>query len=270
MGGIPVLNEDLVNLPNWTVLKLRIEGEEVLRFDEFELLSYRHEYDIRKAVVARELRFRDKHGRETTLRSRRFISMARAHQAAIEWTLTPENWSGRLDIVSALDARIENEGVARYAQLEGRHLQPTFPRTFGSEVIALMARTRQSRIYVAQAARTRVFSGLRPVEVQRDLHQVEDYIQHVLSFEAREGASMRVEKVVAFYTSRDRAISEPLGSAGRSVSGYPPFAGALQDHLQAWDDLWEMCDLALPRDARVQLPSAPHRARPAGVLAAHQ
>ncbi len=253
MGGIPVLNEDLVNLPNWTVLKLRIEGEEVLRFDEFELLSYRHEYDIRKAVVARELRFRDKHGRETTLRSRRFISMARAHQAAIEWTLTPENWSGRLDIVSALDARIENEGVARYAQLEGRHLQPTFPRTFGSEVIALMARTRQSRIYVAQAARTRVFSGLRPVEVQRDLHQVEDYIQHVLSFEAREGASMRVEKVVAFYTSRDRAISEPLGSAGRSVSGYPPFAGALRDHRQAWDDLWEMCDLALPRDARVQL-----------------
>ena len=28
MGGRPVLNEDLVNLPNWLVLKLRIEGEE--------------------------------------------------------------------------------------------------------------------------------------------------------------------------------------------------------------------------------------------------
>ena len=27
MGGRPVLNEDLVNLPNWLVLKLRIEGE---------------------------------------------------------------------------------------------------------------------------------------------------------------------------------------------------------------------------------------------------
>src|ERR1019366_3067192 len=28
LGGVPVLYEDLVNLPNWLVLKLRIEGED--------------------------------------------------------------------------------------------------------------------------------------------------------------------------------------------------------------------------------------------------
>ena len=28
LGGRPVLNEDLVNLPNWLVLKLRIEGDD--------------------------------------------------------------------------------------------------------------------------------------------------------------------------------------------------------------------------------------------------
>ncbi|HEY2006185.1 MAG TPA: glycoside hydrolase family 65 protein, partial [Solirubrobacteraceae bacterium] len=253
IGGIPVLNEDLVNMPNWAVLELKIESDEVLRFDEVELLSYRHEYDIRGAVVARELQFRDQRGRETTLRTRRFVSMADSHQAGIEWTLTPQNWSGRLEIVSALDARINNEGVARYRELEGRHLQPSLPRTFGAEVIGLMARTRQSRIYVAQAARTRVFSGERLVEAQRDLYQMEDYIQHALSFDARESAPVRIEKMVAFYTSRDRAISEPLGSAGRSVRGSPPFASALYDHLRAWDELWETCDLALPRDDRVQL-----------------
>jgi trehalose/maltose hydrolase-like predicted phosphorylase len=269
IGGIPVLNEDLVNLPNWAVLMLRIDGEEVLRFEDAELLTYRHEYDIRGAVGVRELRFRDDRGRETTLRTRRFVSMADPHQAGIEWTLTPQNWSGRLEVVSALDARVENEGVARYAQLEGRHLQPTFPRTFGIEVIALMARTRQSRIYVAEAARTRVFSGVGPVEVQRDLHQVEDYIQHVLSFDAREGAPVRIEKMVALYTSRDRAISEPLASAGRWVSGYPPFAEALGDHLQAWDELWERCDLAVPRDARVQLILRLHIAHVLQVCSAH-
>ncbi len=58
MGGTPVLNEDLVNLPNWTVLKLRIGGGQVVSLDEVELLSYRHEYDIGGAVVARALRFR--------------------------------------------------------------------------------------------------------------------------------------------------------------------------------------------------------------------
>jgi hypothetical protein len=72
MGGRPVLNEDLVNLPNWLLLKLRIEGEEPIGLGNVELLSYRHELDIRNATVARALRFRDRAGRETTLRSRRF------------------------------------------------------------------------------------------------------------------------------------------------------------------------------------------------------
>ena len=33
LGGLPVLNEDLVNLPNWLVLKVRIEGEDAIRLD---------------------------------------------------------------------------------------------------------------------------------------------------------------------------------------------------------------------------------------------
>ncbi len=253
MGGMPVPNEDLVNLPNWLVLKLRIEGEEVLRLADVELLSYRHEYDIRNAVVSRTLRFRDRAGRLSKLRSRRFVSMAHGHQAGIEWTITPEDWSGRVEVISALDGRVTNRGVARYRELEGRHLEPVFPRTFGPDVIALMARTRQSRIHVAQAARTRVFSGDAPVDAHHRLHQMEDYVQTVLAFDVTEGAPVRVEKMVALYTSHDRAISEPLGNAGKSVGDYPSFGRALAEHRSAWDELWEACDLVLPGNARVQL-----------------
>ena len=74
LGGRPVLNEDLVNLPNWLVLKLRIEGGEAIRLDNVELISYEHSYDIRLAMVQRVLRFRDRAGRETMLRSRRFVA----------------------------------------------------------------------------------------------------------------------------------------------------------------------------------------------------
>jgi trehalose/maltose hydrolase-like predicted phosphorylase len=185
LGGRPVLNEDLVNLPNWLVLKLRIEGEEAIGLDNVELLGYRHEYDARNAGVTRELRFRDRAGRETTLRSRRFVSMAHVHQGAIEWTITPETWSGRVEVISALDGRVTNANVARYRQLEGRHLDPVSPRTFGPEVIALKVRTRQSTIYVAEAARTRVFRGEERVEPERTLYQMEDYIQQVVAFDVR-------------------------------------------------------------------------------------
>ncbi|MGH9243131.1 MAG: trehalose-phosphatase [Acidimicrobiales bacterium] len=253
MGGRPVLNEDLVNLPNWLVLKLRIEGDEASELDNVELLAYRHEYDIRHALVGREVRFQDRAGRETALRSKRFVSMAHVHQAGIEWTLEPLNWSGRIEVVSALDGRVTNRGVARYRALEGRHLDPISPRTYGPEIIALKVRTRQSSIYVAEAARTRVFRGDEPVKVERDLYQMEDYIHQVLAFDARQGEPVRVEKMVAFYTSHDHAISEPLGNAGKSVGRYPGFAEALERHARAWDELWRACDVTLPRDERVQL-----------------
>src|SRR5450755_851996 len=253
LGGRPVLNEDLVNLPNWLVLKLIIDGEEAVGIGNVELRSYRHELDVRAAVVTRELCFRDRLGRETTLRSRRFVSMAHVHQAGIEWTVTPENWSGGVEVVTALDGRVTNRGVARYRELEGRHLDPVSPRTFGAEVIALKVQTRQSNLYVAEAARTRVYRGEELVDVGRGLYQMEDYIQQVLAFDVRQGESVRVEKMVSFYTSHDRAISETLGSAGKSVARYPSFAEALEPHRRAWEELWEVCDLRLAGNPRVQL-----------------
>jgi len=169
MGGVPVLNEDLVNLPNWAVMKLRIGGGEVVRLDHVDLVSYHHHYDVSEAIVTRTLRFRDLSGRQTMLESRRFVSMADMHQAGLEWVITPENWSGPVEIVTALDGRVTNSGVARYQQLEGRHLEPVLPRTFGPDAMGLIARTRQSRIYLAAAARTRVYQEQSRLDVCREL-----------------------------------------------------------------------------------------------------
>lgn len=254
MAGRPVLNEDLVNLPNWLVMKLRIQEDgEPVDLDNVEILSYRHEFDIRNATVMRKIRLRDKEGRETTLESRRFVSMADMHQAGIEWKITPENWSGKLELISALDGRITNRGVARYRELEGRHLDSVSPRTFGPEVMALLVRTRQSRIYVAEAARTRVYGVHGILAVNRDLYQMQDYIHQVLGFEVEKGSTVRVEKMVSFYTSRDHAINEPLANAGRSVLRYGTFEEAFAQHASAWDALWDACDMKIPGDDHVQL-----------------
>src|ERR1700722_18180381 len=56
LRGNPVPNEDLVNLPNCTSLKLRVKGEEPIRLADVELLAYRHAYDFRHALLTRRLR----------------------------------------------------------------------------------------------------------------------------------------------------------------------------------------------------------------------
>ena len=158
IAGRPVVNEDLVNLPNWLVLKLRIEGAEPFALGNVEILSYRHQFDIRTCTVKRALRFRDSAGRETTLASRRLVSMAKMHLAAIEWTITPENWSGSVEVTSGLDGRVTNWGVARYRELEGVHLAPVSTGTIGDDGISLVVQTNQSRISVAERFALRTIS----------------------------------------------------------------------------------------------------------------
>ena len=252
LSSVPVLNEDLVNMPNWLVLQLRIEGGEAIRLADVDLLGYRHELDIRYAAVIRHVRFRDLSGRETTLHSRRFVSMGDPHHAGIEWTLVPENWSGRVEVVTAIDGRVSNGGVARYRQLEGRHLNPVSPRTFGPEVVALKAETRQSNLYISHAARTRVFAADQGLQVERRLYQVEDYIQQVLAFDVQRGTATRVEKMVAFYTSRDPAVSDTLVRAARSAARHTDFAATFERHTAAWDELWQVCDMRVSGDESVQ------------------
>ena len=80
-----------------------------------------------------------------------------------------------------------------------------------------------------------------------------DYIQQVSTFDVHQGEPVRVEKMVAFYTSRDRAISDTLAQRREPLDDYPDFGEALAGHAAAWDELWEACDLRPTGDERVQL-----------------
>ncbi len=252
MGGVPVHNEDLVNLPNWLPLKLRVDGAEVLRLAEVEVLDYHHDLDLPTALLTRRLRFRDAQGRETELVSRRFVSMASLHHAYLQWTLTPLNWSGEVEVVTALDGGVENGGVPRYQELSRHHLRTERTARFDPEVIGLKTRTRQSEVFIGVAARTQVFAGETKLEVARADYLDDDYIQQTLTLDLREGQAMRIEKSVAIFTSRDPATGDTLVRAQRSVVRSREFRFAYEHHSSSWKRLWEACDVEIHGDAEAQ------------------
>ncbi|MCT1885580.1 glycoside hydrolase family 65 protein [Dietzia cinnamea] len=252
LGGVPVHNEDLVNLPNWLPLKLRVDGAEVLRLADVEVLDYRHRLDLRAAVLTRHLRFRDREGRETELVSRRFTSMASMHHAYLEWTLTPLNWSGPAEVVSAIDGRVTNDGVPRYRDLEGTHLHPVGTELPEPEVMALKTRTRQSEVTVSVAARTRVLAVGLQVEVSRTDFRTPDHVQQTLHLDLERGVPVTVEKSVALFTSRDPATGDTLVRAHRSVTRSRPFESALAHHRESWSRLWQACDVQVFGDDEAQ------------------
>ena len=160
LGRHPIPNEDLVNLPRCLSLKLCIEGEEPVRLENILLLSYRHTYDVRHAVLMRELRFSDRAGRETSLRSRRFVSMGRMHLVALEWRTWRKTGPGGCRCFPPSTAGSSTMAWRAISSCRGG-ISTLRDRALAPDVIALKARTRQSRIEIAQAARTRVYRASR-------------------------------------------------------------------------------------------------------------
>ncbi|ABM42329.1 glycoside hydrolase family 65 protein [Pseudomonas sp. S5(2021)] len=253
IAGRTIENEDLVNMPNWLCLNFRPEDGEWFNLMAVELLAYRQALQMETGVLRRELRFRDRQGRETTLVSRRLVHMGNPHLGAIEWSLRPENWSGRIAVCSALDGRVINAGVPRYRALASTHLTPLGTQALGDDAIRLLVETNQSRIRVAEAARTQVFRDGVPVEVERRLIREEAYIAQELTFDLVRGRTTTIEKVAAIYSSRDRAISEPGLAAAQAVAEVGRFGKLLEEHARAWAHLWGRCDLVLEGGGREQM-----------------
>jgi trehalose/maltose hydrolase-like predicted phosphorylase len=121
--GKKIENEDLVNWPNWLYLSYKIGDGKWFDISQTEILEYNLVLNLKEGILERRLRTRDEKFRETTLISRRIVSMHDKHLAAIEWVLVPENWDEEITFRSGIDGDIQNNGVERYSDLNGNHLE---------------------------------------------------------------------------------------------------------------------------------------------------
>jgi trehalose/maltose hydrolase-like predicted phosphorylase/beta-phosphoglucomutase-like phosphatase (HAD superfamily) len=239
VAGRVVENEDLVNVPSWLPLSFRTAGGPWFDVQEAGVLEHRLELDVRRGILTRKTRWEDADGRLTSMVQRRMVSMKDPHLAAMETVFTAENWTGTLEVWSGLDGRVINSGVKRYRDLNGRHLSVLHAAEADRDTIELQAETSQSHIRIALAARTRVFTDDMPVTPERRLVTDDGFVAHALTLNLDEQRAVRVEKVAALYTSRDRAISESLLSARLAAQTAPAFGSLEICHADAWDKLWD-------------------------------
>ncbi len=245
ISGRTIENEDLVNMPNWLVLEFRIEGGNWFRPLGAEMLEYRQELDLRRGVLRRTMRFRDEHGRETSVKSRRLVSMHDPHLAATETIVTAENWSGRIEFRSALDGTVVNAGVKRYASLKNKHLEVIETGRIADDAIYLKVHTSQSRQEIAQAARTQIFREGKLLAIKRGTVEETGLIADTFAIDLRERDAITVEKVIAMFTTRDRAISECGLEARHAVERAERFESLFTAHVAAWEQLWQRFDIGI-------------------------
>ncbi|WP_263106764.1 glycoside hydrolase family 65 protein [Kitasatospora sp. DSM 101779] len=236
--GRQVENEDLVNCPNWLPLTFRPSGGAWFTGPP---VTQRLVLDLRRGVLTRHALVEDGEGRRTRLVQRRIASQAQPHLVALETELLPENWSGPLEVRSALDGTVTNSGVARYRGLARRHLRPLEQGAGPDGLLVLQVATANSPRCIALAARTRARRAGAAVPAAVTVHSRPGWAAQLLTVEAEQGVPVTVEKTVAVYTDHDPAVAVPLHAATVLAAAAGDFGQLADEHALRWAELWRRC-----------------------------
>ncbi|WP_081793257.1 beta-phosphoglucomutase family hydrolase [Intrasporangium chromatireducens] len=249
--GRQVEDESLVNAPNWLVLDLRIGQGGWWSAGALAVTHERRELNLRTGVLTRTAVLTDEADHRIRVTQRRVVSMARPHLACLETTVVAEGWTGAVSILSGVDTGVRNGNVPEYRGLADRHLRTVGVKRVGPETLVTEVETTQSHVRIATAARTTI-TGTHATAGMLTQHGQ----RHGLRFEVtlETGRPVVVDKTVAVFTSRDRAISSPslaaVGELGWAPGG---FCDVLPPHEAAWERLWDRFGIELDADRGSQL-----------------
>ncbi|MCK4532596.1 beta-phosphoglucomutase, partial [bacterium] len=186
IAGKKILNEDFVNCPNWLPITFKLSDGEWFDMNETEVINFIRRLDFRDGVLYKKAIVRDQVGRETLIESSRLASMAQSHLVALKYSITPLNYSERISIRSGLNGAIINAGVARYHQLNSKHMEPILEG--GQDDISyLMLQTSQSKIRIAEAAKVLVFIDGQRIDPRISIRKLDGAVYSTFTVEAQKG-----------------------------------------------------------------------------------
>lgn len=234
--GRSLEHESMVNIPNWLPFNFSANGGAWLGEADVDATLRHASIDLHRGLAVRIWHVLDDSGRRSLVVERWLVSMAQPHLAAQQVSVIAENWSGRLRLRCQLDGGVANDQTEESKLLAHHHLQAIEVGREEPDLSWLSARTRQSDVKVVEAARVDLTVGA----LEERIHvATASSVGQELTLPIEESGRGTVERIVAVYTSRDRAISEPRIAALASVKRAGAFDSLLQDHHDAWTRLWD-------------------------------
>ena len=105
--GYAQQTQTMLNVTDSKIIELYLEDE---KFDLLtgELLDYQRSLDLKQGILTREVTWQSPQGKKVEIKIERLVSFSNKHLAAINYQVTPLNFSGDIRLISALDAEVTN------------------------------------------------------------------------------------------------------------------------------------------------------------------
>ena len=246
-----IVNNDLVNCPNWLLIKFKIGDGEFADPLQEEILNYKHNINFKTGIVTREILFKDSKNRKTEIKTTRFASMKNYHIGCLSFKITPKNYSEKITIRSTLDGDIINYGVPRYRELNSRHLSPILVDD-KDDMMVLKTETVSSKIKILMKARHQFKCDDQNFDAKHSWETYSGVISDKLNFKAKKGNTYSLNKIVSIYTSKDEDVKDFEMEFENSLTNKKAYKVFKKEHVEEWKKLWDKSDYLIEGDRFTQ------------------
>lgn len=243
-------SQTMINVTNAKIIELYVDGE---KFDLLsgKLLAYRRTLDLRRGVLVREMAWESSAGKRVDIRVRRLVSLTRKHAAAIEYTVTPVNFSGGIELISRIDGAVRNQVSAddpRVGSALAGQVLETIEQKAGEAFGLLRQRTKRTKFTVACG----MDHAAEPSASCRCEGGAEgEGVFARFTFDAFEGQAVQLTKYIAYHTSKaSPEAPETLRLADEAEQTLAQakrdgFAALLSEQEQFLEKFWSSTDVEI-------------------------
>jgi alpha,alpha-trehalose phosphorylase len=261
--GFAKTGQTLVNVPDAKVMKLYVD-DEPLTLGTADIEEYRRELDFAAGVLRRSLVWRTPAGKRVKVSSTRLVSMTQRHLAVMCMEVTMLTGDAPIVISSQLLNRQDGEdeyhvpsaamgeGVdpRRASDFEGRVLLPRVSYANDHRMM-LGYRCANSRMTLAVAAEhVLTTDNERQVVARHD----DDLAKAVYRVEAKEGRPLRLDKFVAYHSSRGVPVRELSDRCDRTLdrAAHNGVEHYWEEQRSWYDEFWANSDVEVEGDPSTQ------------------
>ncbi|HCD48153.1 MAG TPA: family 65 glycosyl hydrolase, partial [Cryomorphaceae bacterium] len=98
-----------LNSCNWIGIQVKVDGEELDLNTASEVASFCRELDMHSGLLKRTFEATLPSGKIVAVEAERLVSIVQDEIGTISYSVTPKNFSGKIELCSYLDFDVENE-----------------------------------------------------------------------------------------------------------------------------------------------------------------
>ena len=249
--GFAKTGQTICNVTDSKIIKLFVD-DEPFWLPDANLLSYDRRLNMKSGTLDREILWETPAGKQVLITSRRLVSFANRHVAAISYCVTLLNAEASVVISSEMatnepSARTNEDDPRQARVFAGRVLHHRASYSKDRRIVLCHA-TEKSRLTLTCATDNALETACP--HAYKVVH-TEDFGQVAFTIEARPGCPIHLTKYMVYHTSQTASAEELCGRAEWTLDrvttqGFQHLLGAQEKYL---DDFWRRSDVRV-RDIR--------------------